>query len=32
MALFATVHDLEKDADIIRSRAYGMIEVTDGKF
>jgi hypothetical protein len=32
MALFATVHDLEKDADIIRSRAYGMIEVADGKF
>lgn len=31
MALFATVHDLEKDADTIRNRAYGVIEVANGK-
>jgi hypothetical protein len=31
MKLFQTVWDLEQDADVIRRRAYGMIEVADGK-
>jgi len=32
MALFETVYDLEQEADTIRRRAYGVIEVVDGKF
>ena len=32
MAIFETVQDLEQEAGTIRRRAYGMIEVADGKF
>ncbi len=31
MTIFETVHDLEKDSNKIRHRAYGVIEVADGK-
>lgn len=32
MSLFQTVYDLEQESDTIRRRAYGVIEVADGKF
>jgi hypothetical protein len=32
VALFQTVYDLEQESNTIRRRAYGVIEVADGKF